>query len=341
MRCGMAQVLPCTEPDSNCTTEGGTGQPGGPLDAEKADMVTGMVQLVAATAGMGRVHHPRGTCGTSGSGMGSQSLSSSRGPRYEGGDDGRGTCADGDVLEHRRSGGAAGADGEAGSARQDGKTEAAPGGQCADADEAAPDAVDFDALERQAAGERFVQVADAGAAAGYGARWRCQGDAAAPVHGKGFRAVAATVSAAATAAQRLARALLRRTAPPAAWVLRVVRSLFSQAADWAPAPLRAVAAIVRTRVQAALHRTHSAAISSDEWWKHDPHRRPTLLMPQGWRRLAADARSRLPSLQEVLLSLSRAVPGFAGVVLLFHRHEALCAAYPPSADLDAAYRTPT
>ena len=325
MRLTVAQVLPCTEPDSDCTRGGRDGQPGGPLDAEKADMVAGMVQLIAATAGADRLRS-RGT-GESGG-------SSSRGPRAGNGGD-HGTCADG------RSDSAEGGDGEGGFGWQGNRRDAVPDRMCAII-EKSPEAASFDVLEWQAAGKRFVQVADAEAAAAYGSRWRCQGAATATADGDGSRAMTATVSAVAAALQRLVRATLQQTAVPAAWVLQAARLLFSQAVGRAPAPLRAAAVTMASRVQAALHRRDALAnAASDEWWKHDPHRRASLLTLHGWRRLAAVALSRLPSLQALLLSLSRAVPGFADFVLRFHRHAALCATYPPSTVVDAADQTQT
>ncbi len=290
-------------------------------------MVAGMVQLIAATAGVDRVRSRR---------TGMSGASSSGGPRTEDGA-GHGSCANG------RGDGSGGSDAWGSSAvRQGGGRHAVPGGECANPDGTTPDAAIFDALERQAAGRRFVQVADAAAAAAYGAQWRCQGAATATVCGKGSRAVTATAVAVAAALRWLARAAFRQAAAPAAWVLQAARPVISQAVQWLPAPVQAATADLLATMSACLRGGLTTSEGSqDEWWKHDPHRRPSLWTPEGWRRLAADARSRLPSFQALLLSLSRAVPGFADCVLLFHRHEALCATYPPSADTAAAYRTQT
>jgi len=320
-------VLPCTESDSSCTSGGGSVQAEGPLDAEKADMVAGMVQLIASTAGADSRLRSRGTAKGGGT--------SSGGPRAEGGD-GPGNYAEG------RSNGTEGSGGKGGSTLQGGEGHAAADGACANPEGTASDAAAFDALERQAAAARFVRVADAEAAAAYGAQWKCQGTAAATGFGKGSRALTAAAGAVAAASQRSAQVVLRQMAVPVAWVLQAAQPVINWSVIWLPAPVRAATADLLVTLSASLRGGASDSDGApEEWWKRDPHRRPSLLTPQGWRRLAAGALSRLPTLQALLLSLSRAVPGFADFVLLFHRHEALCATYPPSADIDTAYRTQT
>ena len=306
------QVLPCVEADSTCAPQTSSSQPDGPLDSEKADMVAGMLRLMTATAGRGRLLIPDADIGGVSGGW---TLRGGYG----------GSCG---TRAKSRAGGAecsGGADGE-----------------CANRD-AHLDMASFDALERQAAGQRFVQVADAEAAAAYGARFRCQASSAATAYGQIFRAAPASVATAAKAVQRAARAALRQAAVPAAEALQTARIVLRQASAWVPGPLRAAAATFVRNVAVGLgSKDDSAGDSSpDEWWRHDPRRRPSLWTLHGWRRLAADTLPQLPSVQAILLALSRAVPGFDDMVLLFYRHEALCASHPPHWDAAAAHQTPT
>ena len=295
----LPQVLPCSDPSSTCAPDTSSAQPDGPLDSEKADMVAGMMHLVTATAGR---------CGGPGS-HGTQA-----------GDGGSFGAQQSDHNDHSpdsrsEQAGETGADGEC--PNPDGQT----------------DLASFDALEQQAAGTRFVQVADAKAAAAYGTQWRCQAYAKTTDGSKGLRAGPTLVRVAAKALHRFALALRRRTAVPAALLLRTVKRSFSLAAVWLPAPvLTGVATISKSVFGSARGQASIADKRTDEWWKHNPAGRASLLTLHGWQGLSNETLTRLPSLQAVLLTLSRAVPGFSEAVLLFHRQEALCASHPPPAD---------
>jgi hypothetical protein len=183
--------------------------------------------------------------------------------------------------------------------------------------------MEFDALEQRAAG-RFVQVADVAAAAAYSARWACQ-PRAAGIGSHALSAASAAMRAAATALQKAMQAMHARRSQIAAQASRPAHSLLNYVTPRLPATVRGRAAALVDAVATALQGEASVKNSRpDEWWKQDPNRRPSLWSPAGWQRLAAVVQSALPSLQTIVLQLSRAVPGFADMLLSLQRHEPLC-----------------
>jgi hypothetical protein len=127
--------------------------------------------------------------------------------------------------------------------------------------------------------------------------------------------------AAATALQKAMQAMHARRSQIAAQASRPAHSLLNYVTPRLPATVRGRAAALVDAVATALQGEASVKNSRpDEWWKQDPNRRPSLWSP----RLAAVVQSALPSLQTIVLQLSRAVPGFADMLLSLQRHEPLC-----------------
>ena len=224
-----------------------------------------------------------------------------------------------------------------GNGQLDGQAGAPFGADCANPD-VQPKVTDFDAREQRAAG-RFIQVADAAAAAAYSARWACQPRPERIVSGA-LSAASGAVRAASTALQRATQAMPPRMVHAAAQVLQAAHGVLNCAKTRLPATLRERVTACVHAVAAVLHDEAGDSDSRpDEWWRRDRNWRPSLWSSAGWRRLAVDVRSALPSLQTIMLMLSRTVPGFADVVLLHQRHEPLCVRQPTGAvdGTDAAH----
>ena len=316
----VSQALPATGPTGNTETADSTA-PDGPLDAEKAELVAGMLRLVTATLGHGngsalaaRASHHQG------SGHNNHK-DSDKGSCRSGGDRSSDELQDDDSLtSSSERGGEADADGSE---------------QCPSRD-TEHILSDFDALERRAAG-RFIQVADAAAAAAYGARWACQPRPA----GIASRALSSASAAVRTVAQIIrtaAQALRQQIERNAAPALRAARRTLTFVTALLPAPLRERITALMEAVAVKLQSADSIKDSrADEWWRLDPNRRPSLWTTAGWQRRATDVKSALPSLQTTALTLCRVVPGFADVVLSLQKHQPLCAAHPLDAvDAEAA-----
>ena len=279
----------------------------GPLDLEKAELVGGMLQLVTATAGYRGSPPPRAA---------DVQGESSDNNRH--GDEG--SCR---ASADQCSSSVLNSDRFRGANQPDADSGAASSADCVNSD-FRPDITDFDRLEQRAAG-RFIQVANAAAAAAYSARWACQPRTAAIDRGRARGAAAAAVRAAATTLQTAAQAMRQQMGHVTPRALKAARRTLRRVTALLPASLQGRAAALFDAAAVGMRRKSSVSNGGpDEWWRRDPNRRPSLWTLAGWRRRVADTVSALPPLQSMALTLTGAVPAFADVVLLVQKHKPLC-----------------